>query len=146
MSHEMRTGPSAASEPERDHLARDFSVDFASTFAGVLLFVTAGFGILQGISAIANDDLYVAGSDYVYRLDITTWGWVHLVIGISAAIVAVGILLRVAWGQTIGIVIAGLSMLTNFAALPHYPWWSLTIIAFDAVVIWALTVQLRRYP
>ncbi|GAA4371908.1 DUF7144 family membrane protein [Nocardioides caricicola] len=116
--------------------------DFTTMFAGVLMLVSASFEILQGLSAIANDDLYAAGSDYLYKLDMTVWGWVHLVVGVLSAAVAIGILAGQAWAWLCGIIVVSLSMLTNFAALPHYPLWSLVVIAFDALIIWALCLQL----
>ena len=66
------------------------------------------------------------------------------VIGVLAGAVAIGILLQAAWGQVTGLIVAGLMILTNFAFLPHYPFWSLTIIAFSVLVMWALCTQLRR--
>jgi hypothetical protein len=40
--------------------------------------------------------------------------------------------------RSVGILIAGLSALANFFWLPYYPFWSITIIAIDVFVIWAL--------
>jgi hypothetical protein len=37
-------------------------------------------------------------------------------------------------------ILAGLSALANFMFIPHYPFWSLLIIALDVFVIWALAV------
>ena len=44
------------------------------------------------------------------------------------------------WGRVVGIILAGLSALANFAFIPYYPVWSLLIIALDVLVIWALSV------
>ncbi|MGZ4536937.1 MAG: DUF7144 family membrane protein, partial [Nocardioidaceae bacterium] len=48
------------------------------------------------------------------------------------------------WGFFSGIVLAVLSMLTQFVFVPYYPLWALTIIAFDVAVIWALCIRLRE--
>jgi len=48
------------------------------------------------------------------------------------------------WARTIGIVLAGLSMVVNFLFIPVYPLWALTIIAVDMWVIWALAVHGRE--
>ena len=118
-------------------------VDFVAILAGVLLLLNAAFGILQGASAIANDDLYSAGSDYLYKLDMTVWGWTHVVIGVLGFVVAIGILRGASWGLVSGMIIAGLSAIANFAILPYYPLWGITIIALDVLIIWALSVQLK---
>ena len=47
------------------------------------------------------------------------------------------------WGRTIGVILAVLSALANFAFIPYYPFWSLTIVAVDIFVIWALTAHGR---
>jgi hypothetical protein len=118
--------------------------DIVSMFAGVLLMVTAAFAILQGASAIANDDIYAAGSDYLYQLNVTAWGWVYLVIGVLCFIAAIGILRGKSWGQISGIIVAGLSAIANFAFIPHYPAWAITIIALNVLIIHALSTQLKR--
>jgi hypothetical protein len=135
----------AKSRTDIDYSTRGTVADFTGTFAGVLLLVVSGMDILQGISAMANDDLYAAGSENLYRFDLTAWGVVHIILGVLGVAVAIGILLWAAWGQITGIIVASLSILTNFMFLPNYPWWSITIIAFNALVIWALSVQLRNY-
>jgi hypothetical protein len=118
--------------------------DVVSVLAGVLLLMNGAFEILQGASAIANDDLYSAGSDFLYQFDMTTWGWVHLVIGLLSIVVGIGVLAGKSWGLVSGMIIAGLSALANFAFLPHYPLWAITVIAVDLLIIHALSVQLRR--
>ena len=45
---------------------------------------------------------------------------------------------------TVGITLAILSALTNFAFLPYYPFWALTIIALDVFIIWALAAHGRE--
>ncbi len=108
----------------------------------MILLVAGGFGMIQGASAVANDDLYSQGSDYLYQFDMTAWGWVHLVLGAIGVLVAVGILMRKSWAFVSGMLVAGLSMLTNFAFIPHYPFWAITLIALDVLVVWALSNQL----
>lgn len=127
-----------------DSATKGTVADLTSTLAGTLLLVTALFDILQGLSAIAKDDLYAAGEDYLYQFDATTWGWVHLVIGVLALAIAIGILVGADWGRVCGLIVAGLAMLTNFAFLPYYPFWSITVITFSGVVMWALCTQLNR--
>ena len=120
-------------------------VDLTASFAGVLLIVTGLFDMLQGLAAVADPDFYAAGSDYLYRINVSAWGWIHLILGVLSVVVGGAIIARAAWGQVIGMIVAGLAMLTNFAFLPYYPWWSVTIIVFNGFVIWALSVRLRHY-
>lgn len=109
-----------------------------SIAAGILLFVIGVLSILQGISAVAADDLLVVGADYVYKLNTTGWGWIHIGLGIIEIIVAVGLLKGTTWGRTAAILMAALSIVENFLSIPYYPAWSLLIIALDVIVIWAI--------
>ena len=113
-----------------------------TTFAGVLLTLASIFQILQGIAAIANDNVYVRGLSYTYEFDVTAWGWIHLLLGLVGLGTGIGILMGQTWGRILGILIAGVSMLSNFMFMPYYPFWSLAVIALDVVVIWALCSQI----
>jgi hypothetical protein len=134
--------PARRSSAQDDYSTKGAWADLVATFAGVLLLMGSCMELLQGLSAIANDDLYSEGSDYLYQFDTQVWGAIHLVIAVLSAVVAVGVLTRRSWGQVCGAIVAGLSMLINFAFLPHYPLWSMVVIALEALVIWALLTQL----
>jgi hypothetical protein len=108
---------------------------------GAVVMVTVGlFQLLQGIVALVNDKFYVVGPEYVYQFDLTTWGWIHLLIGVILLVVGGFLFTGAGWARWTGIAIAVLSALSNFMWLPYYPFWSLTLIALDIVVIWALAV------
>lgn len=47
------------------------------------------------------------------------------------------------WARTVGVILATLSAIANFAFIPFYPLWSLVMIAINMFVIWALTVHGR---
>ena len=113
-----------------------------TTFAGVLLTVVSVFQILEGITAIANDTIFVRGLNYTWQFSIQTWGWIHLIIGLIALATGIGIIMGQTWAYLVGIGIAGLSMLSNFMFMPYYPFWSLAVIALDVLVIWALCKQI----
>jgi hypothetical protein len=115
-----------------------------SLFAGILLATLASFTILQGLAAVLKDDVFVRGVNYTYQFDVTTWGWIHMIIGVIGLAAGIGILRGQVWANSVGIGIAALSALSQFAFMPQYPLWSLTIIAMDVVVIWALTEQIRQ--
>lgn len=106
--------------------------------AAALLVVTGVVSILQGISAIAKDDIYISGPNYTYQWNTSGWGWIHLVLGILLVVAAAGLFTGAMWGRILAIGLLSLSILANFLWLPYYPWWSVLIIALDIVVIWAI--------
>ena len=113
-------------------------------FAGAALLTVGIFQFLEGVAAAAKDDVFVSTRNYVYEFDLTTWGWIHIVVGILVALVGGAILVGKRWALVAGVVLAMVSALLNFLWLPYYPAWAILIIAFDIAVIWALSTMLGR--
>ena len=109
-------------------------------FAGTMLATLGVFQFLEGLSAVSKDSIYQTRLDYALGVDLTTWGWIHMLIGVVAALIGVCILLGQQWALVAGICVALVSALSSFAFMPYYPFWALAIIAFDIMVIWAMTV------
>ncbi|MFI7408498.1 hypothetical protein ACIBU0_07500 [Streptomyces sp. NPDC049627] len=114
-------------------------------FAAVLLFIAGVLDFFRGIMAIADDDVYVSTPNYLFKFDLTSWGWIQLVLGVLAVGVSVGLFARATWARVVGVGIAALLVIANFLSIPYYPVWSLTLIALYAFVIWALCV-VRQEP
>ena len=109
-----------------------------TTFAGVMLIIAGAFNVIEGVVALFQNEVYVAGREYVFAFDLTAWGWTHLIVGAVVAAAGFAVLSGQVWGRSVGVGIAVLSMLANFLFIPYYPVWSLLIIALDFFVIWAL--------
>jgi hypothetical protein len=114
-----------------------------TVFAAVMLWLLGGFHAIAGLVAVINDQFYVATPDYVFQFDVTAWGWWHLIIGVIVFFAGIGLLTGQVWARTIGVMVAVVSILANFAWLPWYPVWSMLMIAVGVFVIWALTVHGR---
>lgn len=108
-------------------------------FAGVMMIMIGAFQAISGLAAIIEDDLFVIGKDYIFELDTTAWGWVHLLLGIAILLAGFALFSGKIWAVTFAIVLATLSAIANFFYIPHYPFWAILIIALDVWVIWALT-------
>lgn len=92
---------------------------------------------------IVNDEFYAVTADYVFQFDVTAWGWIHLIAGVIVFFAGVGLLSGQVWARTVGVILAIGSILANFAWLPWYPFWSILMITFGVIVIWALTIHGR---
>jgi TRAP-type mannitol/chloroaromatic compound transport system permease small subunit len=112
-------------------------------FAAVMMMLSGAFEILQGLSAIIKKHFYVVGSDYVYKINVTTWGWIHLILGVIILLAGVALLGGALWARIVGIALAALIVLANFLWLPYYPVWAVVIIAVNVLVIWALAAHGR---
>ena len=112
--------------------------------AGVLLIVGGGFQIIQALAAIVNDEYLVVAPNYIYTFDLTTWGWIHLLVGLALVAIGICLLLNQGWALIAGIVVAAISALINFTWLPYSPLWAILVIAVDVLIIWALASALAH--
>jgi hypothetical protein len=137
MTQQPTTSQQAGSEPP-SAWATGFII-----FAAVMMMMSGAFQALAGLVALFEDEFYVATPNYLLQLDATTWGWIHLLLGVLVVIASFAVLAGRIWGRVIGVILAALSALANFAFIPYYPVWSLVVITLDVFVIWALTAHGR---
>jgi hypothetical protein len=113
-------------------------------FAAVMMIIVGLYQAFMGIAAIAKDSFFVIAPNYLYDVDTTAWGWIHLLLGILIVLAGFFLFRGATWARVVGIALAGLSAIANFFFLPYYPLWSLLVIAFDVFVIWALVKAPRE--
>jgi hypothetical protein len=114
-----------------------------TTLAGVLLLVSGLWSFFIGLAGLIKNQFFVVTANYTFKLDVTAWGWTHLLLGIIVALVGIGLLLGQAWARIVGVIVAVLSLMANFLFLPYYPFWSILVIFLDLMIIWALLVYGR---
>ena len=112
-------------------------------FAGVMMIIIGVFDIIQGLVALFNDEFFVITQEWIFEFDITAWGWIQLILGVILIASGVGIFSGNVAARTVGVIIAGLAAIVNFAWLPYYPVWSIIVIAICIAIIWALTAHGR---
>ena len=140
------SGPAAGHTPPGGRPPRQDDPDSTAAwaaggtvFAGMLLLFGGVMAILEGIVGISKDAVYVVTrGDYAYKFDVSSWGWIHLVLGVIAVVVGYGLLRGAPWARWGGIAIAGLNMVANFMFLPYQPVWAIIMVAIDIFVIWSL--------
>lgn len=112
-----------------------------TTFAGVMMVVMGGWWIISGLVAIVNDSFFVVTREWVFEFDVTTWGWIHLILGIVILLAGFYLFTGAVWARTVGVIIAVLEALVAFAWMPYYPVWGIIFVAISIAVIWALTAH-----
>jgi hypothetical protein len=111
-------------------------------FAGVMMLLVGSFHVIQGLVAVFRDEYFlVTKSGLTINVDYTTWGWTHVIGGAILILAGIAVFSGKVWARTIGVILAMLSAIVNIAFLAAYPIWSVTMIAVDVLVIWALTVH-----
>ncbi|GAB2982421.1 hypothetical protein GCM10023080_055760 [Streptomyces pseudoechinosporeus] len=113
-------------------------------FGAVMLLIGGVLDIFRGIMAIAEDDIIINTPNYVFEFDTTGWGWIHLILGALAVAVGLSLFQARTWARVVGVVLAGLLLITSFLTLPYYPVWSVVLIAMYGFIIWALCVVQPR--
>jgi hypothetical protein len=104
------------------------------TFAGVMLLLVGVLNVIYGIAAIGDANFFINDARYILS-DLSTWGWVTLVIGVFQFFAAFSLWSGGLYGRIIGIAAAGLSAIAALLSIPAYPFWSLAVFAVDIVII-----------
>ena len=113
------------------------------TFAAFMMILIGAFHVIAGLVAIIDDNFYVVGRQYVFQFDRTTWGWIHLLLGIVVFLAGIGLFSGAIWARTVGVILALTRAIAAFAWLPYYPIWGIIILTLAVAVMWALTAHGR---
>ena len=110
-------------------------------FAAIMMIMAGVFQAISGLVAIFENEFYVATRNYLFQFDATTWGWIHLLVGLIVAFAGWGLLSGRTWARAVAITVALLSAITNFLFVPYYPFWALLLVTLDIFVIWAVAAH-----
>lgn len=112
-------------------------------FAACMMVLIGLWWVIAGLTGLINDEFYVTTRNYVFRFDVTAWGWIHLIAGILVAFAGFGLFWGAVWARTVGVIMAMLAALIGFAWIPWYPFWAILIVVASVAVIWALIAHGR---
>jgi hypothetical protein len=129
-----------ASAARADREASGWAVGFI-LFAAIMMIMSGIFQAIAGLVAIFENEFYVATREYLFQFDATSWGWIHLVVGVVVAFAGWGLLSGRTWARVVAITLAVVSAVANFLFIPYYPFWALLIITLDIFVIWAVSAH-----
>ena len=106
-------------------------------FAGIMFMVSSMLNVIWGIAAVSSSHFFVGNASYILS-DLNTWGWVAIGFGVLEALAALSIWMGGAFGRWFGIGVAGFAILAAMMSIPAYPFWALTLVAIDVLVIYGL--------
>jgi hypothetical protein len=110
-------------------------------FAAAMLVVIGALSSIAGLTALLRDESYFAVNGELLVLDYTSWGWIHLVLGVLLMVVGVGLSTGSTLARVVAVVVVGLNLLAQFTWMSVSPWWSAVMIALDILVIYAIIVH-----
>jgi hypothetical protein len=110
-------------------------------FAGITLALIGFFDILQGLTALFNDEYFTVRNGDLLVFDFTAWGWITLIWGLLLIAAGLGLMAGRSWARWFGIFVVFVNAIVQIAFLAAYPIWSTIIIALDVFVLYALTAR-----
>ena len=132
--------PAKARSGYPTHAEDDFSG--WAWFTGGLMALVGVFQVIFGITALAHAATFtVPSSDLVVDASYTTWGWVHLVLGVLFLATGGGLALGQPWARVTGVVLVALSAVVMFTFLPAAPAAVTVIIAIYVFLIYGISVH-----
>jgi hypothetical protein len=123
-----------------DHSARKGDSGWAA-FAGVMMFLVGSLSALWGLGGVLNDNVVVVGGQGAIIADVTTWGWVHLILGSAVALTGVGLLTGNPAARVFGILIVSVNAIAQIVWFPAAPLWAFLMILLDVTILYQLTAR-----
>ena len=138
----FQEGALEGTTPESSAELNPWAVSFL-ILAAALMVIGGIFHFIEGLAAVLNDDFFVVVRGYAFDLDITTWGWIHMIGGTIVAIAGIGLLSGALWARIVAIVAVIASAILNFVTIPYYPVWAIVMLVIDGGILWALLTHGR---
>ena len=112
-------------------------------FAGILLLVVGSIDFMQGLIALFEDEYFVVTQSGYLVVDLTAWGWIMLIWGVLLVLAGLGLLSAQGWARWFAIVLVCVNFISQLGFLGNsqYPLWSLTVIALNIIILFALTAR-----
>jgi hypothetical protein len=113
--------------------------------AAILMMISGGWNILEGIAALVHSEFVAVVRNYAYSMSATSWGWFHLILGAVVLAAGIGLFTDKMWARIVGVGVVAISMIVNFLYIPYLPVWSIMVIAIDMAILWALLSPRDRW-
>ena len=110
-------------------------------FAGVMMVILGSLDALWGLAAILNNEVVVVGGHGALIFDLTTWGWVQLIIGALVGLTGIGLIVGNAVARVLGISLLAINAILQIVWFSAAPLWAFLIIILDVVIIYQLMVN-----
>lgn len=132
-----------ASSSEREHRQRvqERQPTGWTVFAGAVMLIVGSLDALWGLAAILNDDIVFVGGQGVILADVTTWGWLHLILGSLVAGTGLGLFAGTEWARFAAIFFVAINAVSQIVWFPAAPLWAFLMILLDVTIIYQLTAR-----
>jgi hypothetical protein len=115
------------------------------TFAAVILIVGGAIDAFHGLQAIIGPNTaYFLAKVGIFSIDVRSWGWWHLILGLLLILIGIALLGGQRWARITAIVLVAINAVGQITLIDSQPWLSFAVLALDIIVIYALTVHGRE--
>ena len=112
-------------------------------FAGIMLLIVGSIDFFQGLVALLEDEYFVVTGSGFLVVDLTAWGWIMLIWGVLLVLAGLGLVAGQGWARWFAIVVVSVNFIAQLGFLGNSqtPLWSLTVMALNIIVLYALTAR-----
>lgn len=110
-------------------------------FAGVVMLIVGSLDALYGLAAILNNEIVLVGGQGVIIADVTTWGWIHFILGSAVAATGLGLFAGANAARMAAVFIVTISAISQIVWFPAAPLWAFLMIILDVTIIYQLTAR-----
>lgn len=146
MSTDQRIDHGQFADTPRSEAVGSRSTAVGMRAAAVALIAIGLFHLLQGIAALVKSSIFVVGDSWMVKLDVATWGWIHITLGVLVGAGGLFLLTKTIAARLFAVAILAVSALANLVWMPYYPVLSVLVIVIEVYVIWALTAHRDILP
>jgi hypothetical protein len=116
-------------------------------FAATMLMVLGSIDFIEGLIAAIRKHYYVATPSQIIVFNTQTWGWLTLLWGIVIFLAGLSLWRGASWARWFAVVVVCINLIGQLMWLGSsgYVVWTLTVIAIDFMVIYALLVRWEGY-
>ena len=112
-------------------------------FAGLMMMIIGAIDFFQGLIAVIRKEYYAFTPQGLIIFNVTTWGWLAIILGIIVFLVGLGLAGGAGWARWVAIILIAVNLLGTLGWLGNSstPVWSLTLVALQIIVLFALTAR-----
>jgi hypothetical protein len=116
-------------------------------FASIVMLIVGSIDFFEGLIAVIRKHYYVLTPDQIIVFNVTTWGWLTLIWGVVLILAGLALWSGATWARWFTVAVASINILGQLGWLGSttYPLWTLTAIALNVIVIYALTARWEGY-
>ena len=112
-------------------------------FAGLMMMIIGAIDFFEGLIAVIRKEYYAFTPQGLIIFNTTTWGWLAMIFGIVLFLVGIGLTGGAGWARWVGIILIAVNLIGQLGWLGNSatPVWTLTVIALQIIVLFALTAR-----